>query len=230
MRKGFTLIELLVVIAVIAVLAAVLFPIYASSKNQAKSSACMSNLKQIGAATTMYVDDWNGRMPICKVLWPGAKFDTTAGSVDDPQSPLVVLKHYVRNEDVFVCPTKLRSLPVGGPARLTYVFYGWDYLYKAFPKSAVDRWSKGNISYFDQWVAYNGQMARPTMQTHGTGITSQSRKKMVRDSLVIKYDGSLVVDTQFPHGRWYNCLFMDGHVAPTREKEEGHGMFMALGF
>ena len=228
--RAFTLIELLVVIAIIAILAAILFPVYAQCKDRGKSGACLQNLKQIGMAVTMYTDDYNGRMPICKTLWPGPKYDKVAGSVDDALSPVVVLKRYVKSEGVFVCPCKMKSLPASGPPRLTYVFYGYDYLYKAFPKNVVDSWSKGDMSFFDQWVVFNGQMAKPAMQSHGTGATGWTKKKMVRDSLIIRYEGSIVKEIQFPHKRGYNCLFMDGHVAPTQEKDGGHGMFMAVGF
>jgi len=65
MRKsGFTLIELLVVIAIIAILAAILFPVFANAKKQAHLTSCMSNLKQIGVATSLYTDNWQGYYPI----------------------------------------------------------------------------------------------------------------------------------------------------------------------
>jgi prepilin-type N-terminal cleavage/methylation domain-containing protein len=58
-RKGFTLIELLVVIAIIAILAAILFPVFAQAKEMAKKTACLSNLKEIGTATKMYLTDYD---------------------------------------------------------------------------------------------------------------------------------------------------------------------------
>ncbi len=58
--NGFTLIELLVVIAIIAILAAMLFPVYAKAKNEAYQAECISNLKQLGIAWRKYADDWNG--------------------------------------------------------------------------------------------------------------------------------------------------------------------------
>lgn len=62
-HRGFTLIELLVVIAIIAILAAILFPIFTAAKENARLSRCVSQLKQIGMATFAYSDDWNGCLP-----------------------------------------------------------------------------------------------------------------------------------------------------------------------
>jgi prepilin-type N-terminal cleavage/methylation domain-containing protein/prepilin-type processing-associated H-X9-DG protein len=63
-RRGFTLIELLVVIAIIAILAAILFPVFAQAREKARSAACLSNLKQIGLALGMYVQDYDEGFPM----------------------------------------------------------------------------------------------------------------------------------------------------------------------
>jgi prepilin-type N-terminal cleavage/methylation domain-containing protein len=60
---GFTLIELLVVIAIIAILAAVLFPVFAQARDKARATACLSNCKQLGQALMMYAGDWDGTLP-----------------------------------------------------------------------------------------------------------------------------------------------------------------------
>ena len=64
MKKGFTLIELLVVIAIIAILAAILFPVFARAREQARQTSCMNNMKQIGGAFQLYVDDWEETLPV----------------------------------------------------------------------------------------------------------------------------------------------------------------------
>src|SRR6218665_2214986 len=63
-RHGFTLIELLVVIAIIAILAAILFPVFARARENARRSACQSNLKQIGLGIMQYTQDYDERYPI----------------------------------------------------------------------------------------------------------------------------------------------------------------------
>jgi prepilin-type N-terminal cleavage/methylation domain-containing protein/prepilin-type processing-associated H-X9-DG protein len=63
-RRGFTLIELLVVIAIIAILAAILFPVFAKAREKARAIACLSNMKQIGTGITMYVQDYDETMPM----------------------------------------------------------------------------------------------------------------------------------------------------------------------
>jgi prepilin-type N-terminal cleavage/methylation domain-containing protein len=63
MRRGFTLIELLVVIAIIAILAAILFPVFAQTREKARQTQCLNNTKQIGLAFQMYCQDFDKRTP-----------------------------------------------------------------------------------------------------------------------------------------------------------------------
>ena len=63
MKKGFTLIELLVVIAIIAILAAILFPVFAQAREKARQTSCLSNLKQLGTGYILYADDYDDYPP-----------------------------------------------------------------------------------------------------------------------------------------------------------------------
>src|SRR2546423_15432359 len=62
-RQGFTLIELLVVIAIIAILAAILFPVFAQAREKARATSCLSNFKQVGLGIEMYKQDYDGYWP-----------------------------------------------------------------------------------------------------------------------------------------------------------------------
>src|SRR5690349_939897 len=75
-RKGFTLIELLVVIAIIAILAAILFPVFARAREQARKASCVSNLKQIDTGFQMYTQDYDEQYP----PWTADACGTISGS------------------------------------------------------------------------------------------------------------------------------------------------------
>jgi len=119
-KQGFTLIELLVVIAIIAILAAILFPVFARAREKARQSACLSNCKQLGLAVMQYVQDYDGCYPDAAStgLW-----DYTVGYIGGPfiseyairiwadqahTTPYGMgktLNPYVKNMQIFVCPS-----------------------------------------------------------------------------------------------------------------------------
>jgi prepilin-type N-terminal cleavage/methylation domain-containing protein/prepilin-type processing-associated H-X9-DG protein len=93
-QRGFTLIELLVVIAIIAVLAAILFPVFAQARDKARAASCLSNTRQIGTAVMMYAQDHDEGLP---PWWITTKYGPTYWHVH--------LKPYVKNLQVFLCPS-----------------------------------------------------------------------------------------------------------------------------
>src|SRR5687767_3027434 len=97
-RHGFTLIELLVVIAIIAILAAILFPVFAQARDKARAASCLSNQKQIGNAVMMYVQDYDETMPTF-YLWYYTPNTTRAFGMFEGLQP------YVKNEGVYICPS-----------------------------------------------------------------------------------------------------------------------------
>jgi prepilin-type N-terminal cleavage/methylation domain-containing protein/prepilin-type processing-associated H-X9-DG protein len=116
-RRGFTLIELLVVIAIIAILAAILFPVFAQAREKARQAACASNLRQIGTAFALYTQDYDERLPDrrdLKLTLPGSYRPWAGWPPSDPRGgwAVLVLDPYVRNPGLWSCPS-LPSTPIG---------------------------------------------------------------------------------------------------------------------
>ncbi len=99
-RRGFTLIELLVVIAIIAILAAILFPVFSRAREKARQASCTSNLKQIGLAVEMYAQDYDEALPRAAY---DLSMDGTIGIGD--YTWRVAILPYVRNVQLFACPS-----------------------------------------------------------------------------------------------------------------------------
>lgn len=95
-RRAFTLIELLVVIAIIAILAAILFPVFARARENARRSSCQSNLKQIGLGIAQYTQDYDEKYP------PAFIYNSNGGF--DAAWPVLV-QPYVKSTQVFICPS-----------------------------------------------------------------------------------------------------------------------------
>ncbi len=130
--RGFTLIELLVVIAIIAILAAILFPVFARAREKARETSCSSQLRQLGLGLHMYAADYDEQFP----------FDSYIGN---PHPMLCTgLWPYVRNRNLLYCPSAqaleagAQSTAYQGPAdsvinsdanwaacRITYKYYSW---------------------------------------------------------------------------------------------------------
>ena len=133
MKRGFTLIELLVVIAIIAILAAILFPVFAKAREKARQTACLSNMKEIALAGLMYAQDYDETIP-----------NNSYGGY----GYVKILDPYIKNLQIWTCPS-LRVAPmVFGPScpdptghnlRSTYAMNDWIEPYGGFPLAWLKR-------------------------------------------------------------------------------------------
>ena len=127
-RTGFTLIELLVVIAIIAILAAILFPVFARAREKARQTTCLSNFKQTNLAMQMYAQDHDELLPMC---WVPSQPSPDDGVVRTYWYPLAI-QPYTKNEQIYKCP----SLAGDGLAKATGTY--WKPLHRT-----VNRYSLG---------------------------------------------------------------------------------------
>lgn len=129
---GFTLIELLVVIAIIAILAAILFPVFAQARAKARHTACLSNTRQIGMAALMYAQDYEETLPPWRIndllYWVGGR-----GVVSDPLDKTQGLLYpYLKNGEINRCPSFTGTNNLGGTG------YGMNAHVSASPLSIMD--------------------------------------------------------------------------------------------
>lgn len=145
--RGFTLIELLVVIAIIAILAAILFPVFAQAKEAAKNTACLSQSRQIGMSVKLYLGDHDDTMPIFY-----AYNSVPPAGADGHKGIEVLLLPYMKNKQIFKSP-----LDQGGPytavdvpgAQTYWQAYGSSHRFTKCLFSVVAGESTGNNQPYD---------------------------------------------------------------------------------
>lgn len=130
-RKGFTLIELLVVIAIIAILAAILFPVFAQAREKARATSCLSNCKQIGTGLQLYIDDYDETLPLLftsQVVAGGAVDNVQIISYGTPDQGSWSWYHmiypYIKNPSCMQCPSAIAKSQNGGAGQVHAVTYG----------------------------------------------------------------------------------------------------------
>lgn len=186
--KGFTLIELLVVIAIIAILAAILFPVFARAREKSRQVACASNLAQLGRAFAMYRNDYNGKMP-----------DLSAGALKSIQHCgwSHQLWTYYKNGNILHCPSDNR------PDTLA-----------RFQFSDNATFNRGRISYwiYDIMRGLNPDTAPPRPLDAVRWLPNLNNRHLLSDGWSFHH---LNDPTSNNNREGLNMLFYDGHVKLT---------------
>ena len=225
-HRAFTLIELLVVIAIIAILAAILFPVFARARENARRSSCMSNMKQIGLGLMMYTQDYDEHYPLYSYCKSSATCSTgNAADIDtDPSKPAGVFSGvylgyasptngnyqtwmdlifpYVKSTQLFVCPSSpvSRSIPN----------YGYSV---AFSNMSSYSYHFGQTSAY--WIPLSlSAVVRPS-EVIIIAEDSEAESPAMVPSTVRSYAASTSASQNklvAPHLDGANMVFADGHA------------------
>jgi len=155
-RSGFTLIELLVVIAIIAILAAILFPVFAQAREKARQASCISNLKQISTAIIMYTQDYDEKFPLffagqcARVTNPLNANDTPGGSAGPGRWNMWQnqIYPYLKNWDVYGCPSDTVAASTNTTEKFYDLSYGYNYGYLSKLETTADPSGCGTTQWF----------------------------------------------------------------------------------
>ncbi len=130
LKRGFTLIELLVVIAIIAILAAILFPVFAKAREAARKTSCLSNLKQLGTGMMMYAQDYDEIMPSARFgTTPNGLWGTPTWNAYGWSYVFALMDPYTKNSGIYGCPSTQGTM-VGPATNRIKVSYGYsEYIY-----------------------------------------------------------------------------------------------------
>jgi prepilin-type N-terminal cleavage/methylation domain-containing protein/prepilin-type processing-associated H-X9-DG protein len=226
-RRAFTLIELLVVIAIIAILAAILFPVFAQAREAARKSSCQSNLKQIGLSIMMYTQDNDETMPPMAVCAAGNIYQFPDGSVGSCWLWYHPLFPYIKNYGIYNCPSMSGALakytggyhPPGGYGANQHAMQ-WAPLslasYRKVAETAivmdsawlrgagldVNAWSESQyyLIDWDQTTGDNSLAPAPRHQQGTTTLYMDGHVKTIKTQTIIANTADAAPDAVFPAG------------------------------
>ena len=210
-RTGFTLIELLVVIAIIAILAAILFPVFARAKAKALQASCLSNLKQISLAFLMYATDYDDTMPPAYYFTGGwgveHGWDFTIDYAAWSFTPGLI-GPYTKNQQINACP--------GASALASYDRQLTGYAYNASYVGGT--WDEGKKPAMLGSIAYSAETAMLADSAYwdgfGGAVTATNYLRAPGDAYY-SYVGPSV---HFRHNGVANVAYCDGHVKAATQK------------
>jgi prepilin-type N-terminal cleavage/methylation domain-containing protein/prepilin-type processing-associated H-X9-DG protein len=209
-KRGFTLIELLVVIAIIAILAAILFPVFARVKAKAKQVTCLNNVKEIMLAALMYESDNNNQLwtfwqvgnQLCPPTWTNAQYSSWLDTTGLPLGFPASIWPYVMNAGIYLCPACVdvnmqpyENTPPNGPEMEYVINRGWMTGYTANSNPPVSQ-SMTSVVYPAEYMFMADMNGTAWEQTAGPGSGPTCSGGRI---------GA-------PHASGSNCGFLDGHA------------------
>jgi len=217
---GFTLIELLVVIAIIAILAAILFPVFAQAREKARSIACLSNMKQICTAAQMYVQDYDEQL-FFRASGPGKATASRTGEVV-PSGDAADYWHevwwnalmpYIKNGQVYTCPSDAGPTLSADSTCATYPASGCPASSLTIKRSYIALSTSESLGL--------AEVDDPVDTIIITEKWDKDYKGAVTDSWLEPFNGDFTPDAQVPARLWtagnrhqdrINASFLDGHA------------------
>jgi len=219
-RKGFTLIELLVVIAIIAILAAILFPVFAQAREKARQATCQSNLKQIGNAIMMYVQDYDETYPINDGRGNVPAFYTQppdargVASVARMGVWATTLQPYIKSYRIYQCPScPLDTTTLSAPLNAGATEYPISYAYNGQLACSNLASITSPATCINFWEAYgkasirNYAISTPTLSTPGP-----PHPRFSSSDCALYVQRVPITTSYFVHGNGSNYLYCEGHV------------------
>jgi prepilin-type N-terminal cleavage/methylation domain-containing protein/prepilin-type processing-associated H-X9-DG protein len=240
-HRGFTLIELLVVIAIIAILAAILFPVFAQARDRARAATCLSNLKQIGSAFIMYAQDYDETYPAAAPGVSGTQ--GTCAQLKDRSSwggwVGNLLYPYTKNGQIFTCPSNPKQSVVnnsgtdgtcaaGNDEALAKAKFGTPYLFVSYGFNYVALGGRA-LSVIpapaNQLVMWDGlsPWADCNYATSSCGIWNYREVPYFLAKLGLPLTPGMnaptnttLINQVAPHSNMLNYLYADGHAKASR--------------
>ncbi|MDI9583881.1 MAG: prepilin-type N-terminal cleavage/methylation domain-containing protein [Acidobacteriota bacterium] len=199
MRRGFTLIELLVVIAIIAILAAILFPVFARAREKARQSSCLSNVKQLMLAHAQYMQDYDGF--------------TCPSYLVNGASPYTIwydhLTPYMKNQGIVICPSD--PTRGAGTVSASNIGYGWNYYWLTYAPPGRTAGYNNTVTGF--FTAHESKVAQPA----DTIVLGDSRDNL--DYVIYPHALGTNYSPDPRHNEGCNMGFLDGHAKWMRHNE-----------